>query len=244
MPARLSHPRHSEEVFEEDDDLLLSCSPSSPVFSPSSLQPMQQQQPRRLRSNGSSSHHGNGLRDSASKQHLVFVPPPARLLSSSPPSPTITTITTSSAARHKRSLQFGSGRSSEGGLQQQPRLPEMLRLRSATTENVSSTYGCVGSPKQLLSLSPSYHSPSPRRLSSTHSLKEKETLALRSPPPAKSIDNSCVYCYQVVCSLYEVGGLSLPLLEEEGEWSGHVMMRGGVYECHRLLNGVRNPQTV
>ncbi|GMR52771.1 hypothetical protein PMAYCL1PPCAC_22966, partial [Pristionchus mayeri] len=231
MLARLSH-RHSEEVFDEENELL------SPVFSPS-LQHLQQPG-RRCSSSGQ-------RRDSASKQHLVFVPPPARV---SPPS----SLSSPTGARHRwtesrrggvscsscrRTHRLGS--TAEGGLQQQRRSPEMLQLRgSATSEKVSSS-GNVGSPKQLLSLSSSFQSSQPRRLSA-HALKEKETLALRSPPLVKPIDNWCVYCYQVVCSLYEVGGMAPPRVDEGGEWSGHVMIRGGHYECHRLRDCYRNPQ--
>ncbi|KAF8366319.1 hypothetical protein PRIPAC_84148 [Pristionchus pacificus] len=235
MPGHPSSHRHSEEVFEEDDDLLHSDSLSSPVFSPS----LQQLQPSDRHSSNGSSGKGSYRRDSASKQHLVFVPAPAR---GSPPSSLSSSPTTAAAAaaRHRRSMQ-----PLQPSQQQQPRRPETLRLRSTTNENVFSAY--AGAPKQLLSLSPSFHSKTPprRRLSTTgtHSLCAKETLALRSSPLlVKPIDKWCVYCYQVVCSLYEVRGLAPPRVDEGGEWTGHAMMRGTNYECHRLVDLYRNPQ--
>lgn len=53
----------------------------------------------------------------------------------------------------------------------------------------------------------------------------------------------CVYCYQVVCSLYEVRGLAPPRVDEGGEWTGHAMMKGPNYEWVRrgtvgILKGV------
>ncbi|GMT27178.1 hypothetical protein PFISCL1PPCAC_18475, partial [Pristionchus fissidentatus] len=240
--ARPSY-RHSEEVFEEEemDGLLHSDALSSPVFSPTPLmrlQHLQQLQHSPSPAVAGSSHYYR-RESTGSKQQLAYRPPPIRsspfssLSSSSSTSPTH-----SGGGARQRRVSRSSGTCSSSTISAAGR-PELLRLRgNATNESYASP--SITTRKQLLSLSPSYHSGNNGRRPSFRE-KEKETLTLR-PPPIKPLNNVCLYCYRTVCALYSIHGRMPPRIEDEGEWKGHLMKKGDNIECYRLREIYRNQQ--